>query len=106
MLQRLVGVSGDGVRGRLHELEAEAEAQLDAMAPAYAAALLQHATYRQPHQDALFFSALYEARPQTLNSLPQNPAAGRNGARVRGRAAAARDLLAAAPGRAVLQRSI
>jgi hypothetical protein len=59
-LQRLVGVQREAVRGRLGELRAEAEAQLDALAPAYALTLLRHATPRQPHQDTLFFCALHE----------------------------------------------
>ena len=62
-LQRLVGVAADAVRARLAELQAEAEAQLDALAPAYALALLQHSAPRQPHQDTLFFLALYEVGP-------------------------------------------
>ena len=59
-LQRLVAFAPEAVRARLSELHAEAEAQLDALAPAYALALLQNSAPRQPHQDMLFFRALYE----------------------------------------------
>ena len=70
-LQRLVGVQQEAVRARLCELQAEAEAQLDAMAPAYALTLLQHAAPRQPHQETFFFSALHEAPDPGLANIAQ-----------------------------------
>jgi hypothetical protein len=50
------------VQSKLTKLEQEGQTHLEAMCPAYALTLLQNATVRQPHQDTLFFEALYKVR--------------------------------------------
>lgn len=60
--QRLDGIDAAMVQSKLTKLEQEGQTHLEAMCPAYALTLLQNATVRQPHQDTLFFEALYKVR--------------------------------------------
>lgn len=54
------GVDVAMVQSKLTKLEQEGQTHLEAMCPAYSITLLHNATFRQPHQDTLFFEALYK----------------------------------------------
>ena len=65
--QRLDGVNIQMVESRLAELQKECQTQLEAMCPAYAFTVLHHAKFKQPHQDNLFFEALYKVSRNALH---------------------------------------
>ncbi len=58
--QRLDGLDTVMIQSKLTKLEQEGQTHLEAMSPSYAMTLLNNATFRQPHQDTLFFEALYK----------------------------------------------
>lgn len=63
--QRLEGINAKVVDSKLAELEGEAATHMTAMCPVYAMIILEHARYRQPHEDMLFFEALYKVQQMT-----------------------------------------
>lgn len=62
--QRLEGINAELVDAKLKELDAESSTQISSMCPVYALIILEHARYKQPHEDMLFFEALYKVRQQ------------------------------------------
>lgn len=59
------GINAKVVDSKLAELEGEAATHMTAMCPVYAMIILEHARYRQPHEDMLFFEALYKVQQLT-----------------------------------------
>ncbi|KAL3155396.1 hypothetical protein ABBQ38_010953 [Trebouxia sp. C0009 RCD-2024] len=59
--QHLDNLRLEATEERQRELEKGAHQALHALAPIYSLVILQHSTYKQTHQDQLFFEAVYSA---------------------------------------------